>query len=59
MVAFAAPTVLRELRQQSLRFLLRQPSPNHLFRYLVLAIKLVAFGIVAGTACPQIIANWI
>ena len=33
-----------EFSQQSLRFLLRQPSPNHLPRYLPLAIKLVAFG---------------
>jgi len=43
-VAFAAPTVLLELSQQPLRFLLRQPTPHHLLRYLPLAIKLVAFG---------------
>lgn len=30
---------------------------DHLLRYSPLAIKLVAFGIVAGTACPQIIAE--
>jgi hypothetical protein len=33
-----------ELSQQPLRFLLRQPTPNHLFGYLPLAGKLVAFG---------------
>jgi len=33
-----------ELRQQPLRFLLRQPSPNHRLRHLPLASKLVAFG---------------
>jgi hypothetical protein len=37
---------LAELSQQPLRFLLRQPSPNHRLRHLPLglAVKLVAFG---------------
>jgi hypothetical protein len=30
--------------QQPLRFLLRQPSPNHLLRHSPLTIKFVAFG---------------
>jgi hypothetical protein len=37
---------LRELSQQPLRFLLRQPASNHRLRYLLLcfAVKFVAFG---------------
>src|SRR5262249_13156370 len=41
---------------------LRQPSSNHLLRYLPLAIKLVAFGEVAfiqvGKGSPHTSVNW-
>jgi len=46
-----------ELSQESLRFLLRRAASNDRLRHSPLAIKLVVFGIVAGTACPQIIAE--